>query len=391
MKNNQLILIACIYSVFMPICMDLYVAALPSISSNLNISPAHASDLTFYMLYGVAISMLFYGPLSDMFGRRKIILFSLIISALGALTTACAHNQDFLIGGRVLTGIGSGGAPVIARCIISDKIHDRVKFTQAISWYAMAGTMSPALAPIIGGLIYISLGWRAIFIFLFIFTLAVFFISYYYLVETIERRSDIAIWATFKNYWSLLKDRTFITYSVIAGLCFSYNIFYYAVSAFLYQNYFTFTTLQNSTLYWISALCIILGGRLLQKLIIKGNKYKIIWFATLIFTFNSLLILIFAICHLKSSLLFISLICISGITYGIMSPAFLSEGLVHLKEKLGTAGALQAFLRVQIAVLVGILGTGEHNISMLKFASVLFIVSIIILALLLYIRRHVKI
>ena len=73
-----------------------------------------------------------------------------------------------------------------------------------------------------------------------------------------------------------------------------------------------------------------------------------------------------------------------------MSPAFLSEGLVHLKQNLGTAGALQAFLRVGITVVVGILGTGHYNISMLKFASVLFCVAILIIALLIYTRKHLQ-
>ena len=387
MKSHRILLIACLYSVFMPICMDLYVAALPGMSQSLRISPAAASNLTFYMLYGVAVSMLFYGPLADIFGRRKIILVSLIITTIGAGISSCAATPYILVVGRIITGIGSGAAPVIARSILSDRIDDPVDFTHAISWYAMSGSISPALAPIIGGLIYVILGWRAVFIFLTIYSLTVFYISYKFLPETLIIKSRLSLRAAFNNYAVLLKNKAFIGYSIIAGLCFSYVIFYYAVSSFLYQNYFSFTTLENSFLYWISAFFIIAGGRLLQKLILHYSKHKIIWRATLVMLINTLLILVFAILKLKSAILFISLICISSFVYGIISPAFLSEGLVGLQDNIATAGALQAFFRVAIAVIVGILGAGTHNINMLKFTCVQAIVVLVIFLVYKYLRN----
>jgi len=383
MKNRPIILFACLYGIVMPFGMDLYIAALPNMAETLKITSGTASSLSFYMLLGVSSSILFYGPLSDKIGRKPILLYSLLIAAFGCLLSAITNNIVLLILSRIITGIGSGGAPVIARTMLSDKIHDPIQFTQGLSWYAMASSLSPALAPVIGGFIFVLMGWRANFVFLAIFNLIIFGLSYLYLPETISQKTVVSYKNTLINYIKLLKDKSFLIYAIAAGLIWSFNLLYYAVSPFLYQHYFKFTALSNSFLYWISAACIMLGTGALQRLIMRVSRQKILYHNSILFFIISLSILIFAIFHLKSAALFLALICLSAFIYGILSPGFMSASLSKFHDCIGTASSLQAFFRVAITAIIGIIVTLMHEVTILAFAVTLVIIATIIFILIL--------
>src|SRR5262249_47258273 len=120
--------------------------------------PAHPR----VFLLGLAAGQLVYGPLSDRFGRRPVLLGGLVIYAGASIACAAAPSVPVLIGLRFLQATGACAGPVICRAIVRD-VHGREGAARVLSYMGAAMALAPALGPILGGFIEGWLGWRANF------------------------------------------------------------------------------------------------------------------------------------------------------------------------------------------------------------------------------------
>ncbi len=144
------------------VAMHVFVPALSSAAADLQTSPFMAQLTITLYLCGLAGGQLVYGPLSDRFGRRPLILFSMVLYLLGFLLAIPATNIAWLVVARVLQSLGGCGALVIGRAMVRDVSSDE-DATRQMAVLTMSMTLTPALAPAIGGFINAWFGWRAIF------------------------------------------------------------------------------------------------------------------------------------------------------------------------------------------------------------------------------------
>ncbi len=145
------------------VAMHIFVPALPDVAAELGAS-AFAAQLTLTLyLCGLAGGQLVYGPVSDRFGRRPVIVFSLAIYLVGFLLAIPATTISWLIGARILQSLGGCGALVIGRAMVRD-VSTSEDATRQLAVLTMAMGLTPALAPALGGFINLWFGWRAIFV-----------------------------------------------------------------------------------------------------------------------------------------------------------------------------------------------------------------------------------
>ncbi len=145
------------------VAMHVFVPALPDVAAELGAS-AFAAQLTLTLyLCGLAGGQLVYGPVSDRFGRRPTIIFSLALYLLGFLLAIPAATISWLIGARILQSLGGCGALVIGRAMVRD-VSTSEDATRQLAVLTMAMGLTPALAPALGGFINLWFGWRAIFV-----------------------------------------------------------------------------------------------------------------------------------------------------------------------------------------------------------------------------------
>ncbi|MEC5162404.1 MULTISPECIES: multidrug effflux MFS transporter [unclassified Janthinobacterium] len=167
-----------------PFSIDTYLPAFPAIQASLNASAIEVQQsLTVYML-AFAGMVLWHGALSDSFGRRNLILISLALFAIGTLGCAAASTVHYLWAFRVLQGVSAGAGVVVGRAIIRDLYSD-APAARLLSMVTMIFSIAPAIAPIMGGWIVKLLDWRAIFLFLFAYTLILLWFCYKRLPETL--------------------------------------------------------------------------------------------------------------------------------------------------------------------------------------------------------------
>ncbi|MES2831460.1 MAG: multidrug effflux MFS transporter [Pseudomonadota bacterium] len=169
-----------------PFAIDTYLPAFSAMEADLVVSAIEVQQtLTIYML-SFAGMILWHGALSDSFGRRKIVLGALALFALASLGCAASHSITYLWVFRMLQGVSAGAGIVIGRAIIRDRYAD-ADATRLLSLVTMIFSIAPAIAPILGGWILGLFDWRAIFLFLFFYTMFLLWFCYRNLPETLPR------------------------------------------------------------------------------------------------------------------------------------------------------------------------------------------------------------
>ena len=169
-----------------PFSIDAYLPAFPNIQAELRATPMEVQQtLTAYML-AFAGMVLWHGALSDAFGRRNVILVSLVIFAIGTFGCAASHSVHYLWIFRIMQGVSAGAGVVVGRAIIRDLYSDAAAM-RLLSLVTMIFTIAPAIAPILGGWIVAYADWRTIFLSLLGYTVLLFMYCYRRLPETLPR------------------------------------------------------------------------------------------------------------------------------------------------------------------------------------------------------------
>ena len=216
-----------------PLAIDTYLPSFPAIAQTFDASPMAIQQTLSLFLFTFASMMLFYGTLSDSFGRRPVILWSLVLYILASLGGALAGSFGFLLGARVLQGFASGAGSVISRAIVQDRFEG-LAAQKILGNIMMVFGLAPAIAPVLGGWLQVSFGWRSIFWFLTGFGVLMWIAVWRWLPESlpVEKRHPLHLGAIARNYWMVLKHRQFLLLSVALGAAFGGFALYIGSAAY---------------------------------------------------------------------------------------------------------------------------------------------------------------
>lgn len=167
-----------------PFSIDTYLPSFPDIAAEFAASPvAMQQTLSLYLL-AFAVMMLAYGPLSDAFGRKRVVLASVVVYVATSIGCALSTNIHGLLLMRVGQGLSASGALVVGRAVIRDAFAGPMA-QRVMSQVMLIFALAPAVAPIIGGWLHDAFGWRSVFWFLVLLGLAVWLWSAFFLPETL--------------------------------------------------------------------------------------------------------------------------------------------------------------------------------------------------------------
>jgi DHA1 family bicyclomycin/chloramphenicol resistance-like MFS transporter len=201
---------------FGPISTDLYLASLPDMARYFAVDVAAAQMTLSAFLLGMAVSMPFYGPLSDRFGRRPVILGGVALYLVASLFCVVAPTIEALVAGRFFQALGATCGPVVGRAVVRD-VFPREQAARVLSYMASAMALAPLVGPVLGGWLHSWFGWRANFVLLVVFGVVMAVGVWRVLAET-NRHKDpaaTALSAMLINYRILLRDRMVLGYALV--------------------------------------------------------------------------------------------------------------------------------------------------------------------------------
>ena len=199
-----------------PVSIDMYLPGFQSIVHDFNERGVETTMAAY--LVGLALGQLFYGPISDRFGRKPPLYVGFALYALGSLGCALSTSMSMLILMRIVQALGGCAGLVIARAIVRDRCEPH-EAARVFSTLMMIVALGPVLAPAVGGVIVKFLGWRATFVFQLLFSVGVMIAMHYVLTETVNLATARALHfaGILRTYGSLLMDRKFVAYTMITG------------------------------------------------------------------------------------------------------------------------------------------------------------------------------
>jgi DHA1 family bicyclomycin/chloramphenicol resistance-like MFS transporter len=203
------------------LAIDTYLPSMPAIGRVFDVGPVAVQQTLSVFIFCFAFMMLFYGTLSDSFGRRPVLLGALAIYVVASIGAACAPSFGWLLACRALQGLAAGSGTVLGQAIV----QDRFSGTQAqkmLSHIMMVFGLAPAIAPVLGGWLHVHFGWRATFVFLALFGSLMIVLCLRLVPESlpVEKRHAFHPVAIARNYLMVLKHARFLLLSLSVGLAF---------------------------------------------------------------------------------------------------------------------------------------------------------------------------
>lgn len=216
-----------------PLSIDMYLPSLPALQEHFGADTA-ATQLTLSSYFvGLAIGQLIYGPVSDRFGRRAPLLFGLALYSLVSLACAYAPGMYGLVLLRFLQALGGCAGMVITRAMVRDLFPPQ-EMARILSMLVLIMGVAPILAPLIGGQIFLVMGWRAIFLVMTAYSLLC-FLGIYMLPETSHYRSEaLRFGNVIAGYVRLLRHRRFMGYALSGGVAQAGMFAYISGSSFVF-------------------------------------------------------------------------------------------------------------------------------------------------------------
>lgn len=217
-----------------PLSTDLYLPALPTLVRVFNAEVSQVQLTLSVFMVGFAVSQLVYGPLSDRFGRRPVILGGLLLFFAASIGCGLAANVEQLIVGRFFQALGGCAGPVVGRAVVRD-VFGRERSATVLAYMATAMALAPAVGPLIGGALTEHVGWRANFALLSVFALVLFTASHRVLAESNVNRDPDALKPErlLANYLTLLRDREYMGYVAVNTATFCGLFAFISGSSFL--------------------------------------------------------------------------------------------------------------------------------------------------------------
>lgn len=371
---------------------DLYLPSLPVMKNSLftTISLLQLT-ISFYFL-GYSISQLFYGPMSDSLGRVFVLKLGLSIFLIGTLICLISPNITLMIVGRVIQGLGIGSVAVSTRAIARD-IFSGKELVNALSYIGMATAIIPAIAPVLGGFIQVSMGWRANFILLAILGLILFTIVEFFISETNRNLSTISIKQFVRSFLFLLTQKSFLTNLLCIVCSLGGIIAFNTTSPFLLQNLLGFSPFQYGTLMILIAGSFFVGNFLNQFLISKLNLETCIMIGVVINLFAAVLFLVLGLVLPPAVWSIVFPMCLYAIGTGIVLPCASAGAMMPFANMAGIAGALMGFAINLSSALVSAVIAKYSVTNQIPVATMITVLSLLMLLIYLFsiIRRSVKI
>lgn len=359
-KYTFLMFLLGMLSAFGPFVTDLYLPALPNLADYFKATPS-ASQLSLTMsMLGLSVGQLFVGPLSDKYGRKRLLLFCLALFVVGTLACIISPNIALFNLCRLLQGLAASGGIVIARSVAADSYRGAV-LTKFLAMVSAVNGVAPIAAPVLGGLLLHYMSWKGTFAVLLLYGFVLLLMSGKFQESlSVRHRSQKSVFANFGLYAMVFKNGEFVRYFAICSASMIVLFSYIASSPFIFQKLYGLSPMGFSLCFALVSICTAVGCAVSGKM--KDGRFAIKIAGLGMFLFS----IAVAICLLMQVPLPFLQVCFMGMTFmfGFMQPPATALAMNAERKNAGTASAsLGAVGFLMGAVTSPIVGLGDIAVS----------------------------
>jgi len=351
-KELYIALIAGLIAIISPFSSDSYTPSLPVITHALGSTTNHMQlTMTLYVL-GAAFAQLIYGPLSDRFGRKIIVIIGLSICVFGSFLCASATSANALILSRLVQGMGAGACNGLFRSIMRDSFSG-ARLAQVGSYIGIAYPVVYALAPILGAYVQHLWGWRESFMVAGGVLTVVLLLVLCLLPETHHSRDEFSLQPIkiLKKYFSLLIHPIFMGYTLLASLTFSGFICYYTSAPFLLQELAGMSVVQFGWTSIFISIGIIVSQYLNSHFVMKKGIRGMMIYGIYAMMIAGVSMFIPACFHIINAWVIVGPSVIFSIATGFVFANAMAGAFEPFGHMAGIAGAMYGFLQMMGGVL----------------------------------------
>jgi MFS transporter, DHA1 family, multidrug resistance protein len=342
-----------------PMSTDMYVPSLPAIGHALNAPTAQVQLTISSYLVGFAIGQILYGPISDRFGRRPVLLAALTLYAIGSVICATTQSIEALIAARSVQALGGAGAIVLARAVVRD-LYSGVRAGRELSLMGSIQAFAPILAPVIGGVLQTAFGWRASFILLVIIAVLAGSATARLLPETLHKPTPgpFSFAAMGRLYRSVLEHRSFLAHVGIMITTFVGLYAWVSGASVVIQGVYGLSPLAFGLTYAVGSLGYMLGTNIAARIVMHRGLDRVIGLGTAIMAAGGLAMATVTALGLAN----VVWLVLGMTTYltgmGLAMPQTMAGALTPFPDRAGTASSLLGFSQQSFAAIAAaVIGT----------------------------------
>jgi len=361
-----------------PFAIDMYLPAMPVIAADLqaSVSASQATLMAFFISFG--ISQLFYGPATDVMGRKPPLYFGLVVFALASVGCALSSTIEMLIAMRFIQGIGAAAVMSIPRAVIRD-CYTGNDATRLMSTIMLIIAVSPMFAPLLGSAVIVPFGWRAVFIAVALATGVGFTMTRFALPETLkpENRSPFKLSQLLKAFGVLFRDTHYMGLTLIGGMGMGSFFAFLATSSFLYMDYYGLTSFQYSLAFALNAFGFFAASQIAANLEAKFGVMKVIKGAVAGYCTFACLLFVVVMAGLESFPVLVAGLFCTYAFLGLILPTSMVLALEDHGPIAGTAAALGGTLQMVVGAVIIAIVSAVYNDTPVPLVCTVALCSII--------------
>lgn len=363
-RSKALIILLSALVAFGPLSIDMYLPSLPSIALDLNTNVAAVQKTITIFLIGFSVGMLVYGPLSDRYGRKRLLMIGMLIYVFATLGCIFAHQIEHLQIFRLLQALGGASASVLSRALVRD-LFSNAEIPKILSVMHIITMIATLVAPLLGALIVEYTHWSGIFIFLLVYSL----LSMCWSQVSIQApKPTQAPPGILQNYKAVLSNRHAWGFMLSNSFSFGAMFAYITASSFVFIHYYGFSAQQYAYLFAGNIFSIIIFTAINGRLLNRFGAYTLLKAMAMISCSAGMYLAVITLLKLESPWYLIGgLAVFVGVT-GSIGANSMANLLKLLPQQAGTASGLSVSMQFAIgAVLsyvVSLFFVNNHPASM---------------------------
>ncbi|RMB02010.1 multidrug effflux MFS transporter [Eilatimonas milleporae] len=349
------------------IASNIYLPSLPDVAADLAIDQAQAQSTYSIYLAVFAVSQLFYGPISDRFGRRSILAIGLMLYVLGSALCAFAASLDVLLLGRAIQAGGAGAAVVLARAIVRDSFEGP-RLTRVLALVTILFALAPAMSPLLGGVIQQQLGWHAVFWVTAAFGVLL-MVGSVRLPETNMNRLDhVSLGLAAKNYSVVLRDPQFIKFGLVSACAIAAMSAFFGGSPAVFIDQLGLSPIEYGLYPPIAVSGFVVGSMFVRRRAEKHSLEELAMIGVMIMLAGALLSIALPVMGIVHKHGYNAGIILTVTGLGVLMPSAVAGALAPFKENAGSASAMLGFLQMGAGgVAVALVSAIQNDLPLIAY------------------------